>query len=55
MRQKTLLKTQIHEQNYKYSLGNLQLFLRKTSQYSWGLLINFNYLIINYLCCIKFG
>lgn len=20
----------------------------------WGLLINFNYLTINYLCCIKF-
>lgn len=33
---KTLLKTQSHEQNYNYSLRNPQLFLRKTSQYSYG-------------------
>ena len=32
----TLLKTQSHEQNYKYSLRNPQFFLRKTSQYSYG-------------------
>ena len=29
-------KTQSHEQNYKYSLRNPQLFLRKTSQYGYG-------------------
>ena len=33
---KTLLKTQSHEHNYKYSLRNPQLFLRKTSQHSYG-------------------
>ena len=33
---KTLLKTQSHEQNYKYSLRNPQFFLTKTSQYSYG-------------------